>query len=272
MHLSGTGGAFGEEVPESAPALRIHEPHDLWLSPSIQRVVGEKIGAFELKFLVTETVAQAVERWAAASMQADAFADASRGGAYQTTTLYLDTASRDVFHRAPGHRGRKFRLRRYGMDGQIHLERKTRRGDRVKKRRSDMPMSDLSLLVAPDTAPVWPGDWFRQTILFKGLLPACRVTYDRTAFVQLSTDGPLRLTLDRQIRGAATQQWDLTPVEEGEVLLPEHVICEFKFRGALPNLFKQVIQQLQLDAGSVSKYRRTMQAAGLSGTGDGTHA
>lgn len=272
MFVSGTGEADNSvELSPSQPTHRFDESHDAWLSPSIQRVIGERTGAFELKFLIKEGIACAVERWAAEKMQADAYADASRGGAYQTTTLYLDTPQLDVFHRSAGHRGRKFRLRRYGSDEQVHLERKIRRGDRVKKRRSHVPLHELPVLVAADPDAVWSGDWFRQLVTAKALRPACRVTYDRTAFVKLTDDGPLRLTLDRCIRGAATADWDLTPVEEGDVLLTEHVICEFKFRGALPNLFKDLIQDLQLDAGSVSKYRRTMQASGIAEDGSGRH-
>ena len=254
--------------PAQEASVRIHEPHNPLLSPSIQRVIGEQIAAFELKFLVEERLAQEIQQWATTRMQPDAYADPALGGAYQTTTLYLDTPARDVFHRSPGQRGRKYRLRRYGSEQQVHLERKTRRGDRVKKRRSQVPLEELALLATATQPPLWPGEWFGQRIAAQNLRPACLITYERVAYVQLSSEGPLRLTLDRQIRGVASEAWDLTPVAPGPGILPTLVVCEFKFRGALPNLFKELIHALQLEAGSVSKYRRTMlQAAAAGGEG-----
>ncbi len=247
----------------ASPALAANAA-DAFLSPSIQRLVGEKAAAFEVKFLILETVARQVEAWAGEHMQRDAFADLSNGGAYQTTTLYLDTPQRDVFHRAPEHRNRKFRLRRYGGEQIIFLERKTRRGDRVAKRRCNVPMEELAALTAQAAADGWAGAWFRQRVAAQSLQPACRLTYDRTAFVRLAEEGPLRLTLDRRIRGLATDAWDLTPLDAGHGILPEQVICEFKFRGTMPALFKQVITSLQLESGSVSKYRRMMIATGAA--------
>lgn len=245
------------------------------LSPSIQRVAGESTGAFEVKFLIPEAVARQVQHWADGQMMRDAYADPALGGAYQTTTLYLDTPQMCVFHRVNGHRKTKYRLRRYGTGGRVYLERKTRQSERVSKRRCDVPIEELSQLTggaahgAPacspaDGQPAWAGAWFRERVAAHLLRPACRVTYDRCAFIKGGEDGPLRLTLDRHIRGHATDAWDLTPVDQGHAILPGEVICEFKFRLAMPNLFKDLIHLLKLEAGSVSKYRRMMVATGLA--------
>jgi hypothetical protein len=245
-------------------SLRIHRPEDVVLSPSIQQVAGEKIAAFEVKFLLRDDVARHVQQWAMTRMEPDAYADPRQGGAYQTTSLYLDTPQRDVFHRGAGHRRRKFRLRRYGLEARIYLERKTRRGDRVAKRRCDVPLDELAALTGPAILDTWPGDWFRTRIHAADLRPACRITYDRTAFMLRTDDGPLRLTLDRSIRGLSTDAWDLTPITPEHPILTDHVVCEFKFRGALPNLFKELIYALKLESGSFSKYRRMMVANGES--------
>lgn len=254
--VSGTNGSHAPGVEGQAI--------DALLSPSIQRVVGERTAAFEVKFLVPEDVAVQIEHWATGAMQRDAFADPALGGSYQTTTLYLDTPRRDVFHRSPGFRRNKYRLRRYGSEPRLYLERKTRRGDRVAKRRCDVPLAELVVLTGDHAGlgETWPGLWFREKVVAHPLEPSCRLTYDRTAFVKGTPDGPLRLTLDRRIRGTAATNWDLTPLEEGHLIVPGHVICEFKFRGAMPNLFKEAIAALRLDAGSVSKYRRMMAASG----------
>jgi hypothetical protein len=227
------------------------------LSPSIQRTTGDSVPAFELKLVIPEALAQTVEAWAVGQMERDHFCDPQSGG-YQTTTLYLDTPQLDVFHRSPGFRRRKYRLRRYGDEGRIYLERKSRRGDRVRKRRSHASLGDLSLLVNQADENEWAGTWFRDRIAQHSLVPSCRVTYRRTAFVKATSQGPVRLTFDRQIRGLVETGWDLSPVESGECLLPQSVVCEFKFRESLPSLFKDVIVALQLQSGSMSKYRSLM--------------
>jgi len=270
MVLPGEEPLGSTEPPSCATAAPVNGSHDALLSPSIQRSVGEKMAAFEVKFLIHDTIAKQVEEWAVASMDRDGYADPRNNWSYQTTTLYLDTPQRDVFHRAEGHRKRKFRLRRYGSETRIYLERKTRQGDRVAKRRCDVPMAELCTLTNGCADAKWPGLWFRERVISTPLQPTCLLTYDRTAFVKLTADGPLRLTLDRRIRGMGCSDWDLTPLDSGHAILPEHVICEFKFRGAMPNLYKDVIHALQLEAGSVSKYRRMMLATGVmpdEGTG-----
>ena len=264
MLLPGEAPLKDGECPSPSQSQRAGESGAELLSPSIQRTVGEQMAAYELKFLIHERVAQLVESWAAGAMQRDAFADLKHGGAYQTTTLYLDTPKRDVFHRSKGFRSSKFRLRRYGSENLVYLERKTRRGDRVSKRRCDVPMCEMAALANQEVAAAWPGAWFHDRVAKFPLRPSCRLTYDRTAFVKMTEDGPLRMTLDRHIRGLMAQEWDLTPLDAGHNILEDHVVCEFKFRGSMPGLFKQVIHTLQLEAGSVSKYRRMMLASGLT--------
>lgn len=251
---------------ESLSYPRIHQPEEL-LSPSIQRSPSESIPAFELKFLLAEEVAQHVEAWATEHLERDAFASPERGGSYQTTTLYLDTPGLDVFYRTSGFRGRKYRLRRYGEGERIYLERKSRRGDRVKKRRCDVPLADLAIFPFDGAAVDWPGLWFRDRIGVRALQPVCRITYERTAFMQATSEGPVRLTLDRQIRGVPAASWDLPPVREGHSILAGQVICEFKFRAALPALFKDLIADLRIQPVSISKYRRVMTAAGVANDG-----
>jgi hypothetical protein len=276
--MDSPAGSLSSENGEGSSSIRLHEPAAGLLSPSIQREAGEAIDAFELKFLLPHAIARQVQHWATQNMLPDPFANPRLGGAYLTTTLYLDTPQRDVFYRADGHRRRKFRLRRYGIEPRVYLERKTRGNDRVKKRRSEVPLHELHARLSLPPASVepepeaWPGEWFCTRVEKRGLRPACVLSYHRTAFVQPSAEGTLRLTLDRDIRGSVTANWDLTPLAEGHRILPDHTICEFKFRGALPNLFKEVILNSHLEARGVSKYRQMMIAAGAAAVEDRRHA
>lgn len=225
------------------------------LSPSLVAPVGTAGPAYELKFLVPEAVARDVESWARQHLRPDPHGDPTLGGGYITTSLYCDTQELAVYHREPSYRRRKFRVRRYDGAAVAFLERKSKWGDRVAKRRTAVPEAEVASLAGPPRAETWPGLWFHRRLLARRLLPACLIGYERTAFVGSCAEGPLRLTLDRHVRGALTNEWRLAPLEGGRPLLTGQVILEFKFRGALPAPFKGLLQSLQLSPAAVSKYR-----------------
>ena len=120
------------------------------------------------------------------------------------------------------------------------------------------------MLANPLAVLTWPGHWFHRRLLARGLGPACLMGYERTAYTAVTAEGPLRLTLDRNLRGAPAAAWDVTPVEGGLAFLPGQVILEFKYRTALPALFKELLAEFRLTPGRVSKYRRCLEAWGLS--------
>src|SRR5262249_32058705 len=182
---------------------------------------------------------------------------------YRTTSLYFDTPELDVYHRTPSYRRRKFRVRRYGATPGFFLERKSKWGDRVEKRRTPVPEEELALLAHPMSIVTWPGHWFHRRLLLRRLRPACQIVYQRTAYVGSCAEGPLRLTLDRRLHGVLTEEWNLTPFEGGLPLLTGRVILELKFRAALPMPFKEVVASLRLSPHTVSKYRLCREAWGV---------
>lgn len=232
-------------------------------SPSLGSPGGGGGPAFELKFLLDEEGAQPVEAWARQRLALDPHGDPALGGAYRTTSLYFDTPELDVYHRSPSYKRRKFRVRRYGAAPWTFLERKSKRGDRVEKRRTQVSDEELVLLTHPMSVVTWPGHWFHRRLLMRRLLPACHIIYQRTAWVGSSPEGPLRLTLDRRVHGILTSDWNLAPFEGGLPLLTGQVILEFKFRSALPALFKELVQDMRLSPRSVSKYRLCREAWGV---------
>lgn len=248
--------------PGDVVAPRPARPTEDGLSPSIDRGDGAtEATAYELKFLVPEETAARVRAFGAANLLPDPYADAD--GGYLTTTLYLDTADWAILRRAEGVRGRKHRVRRYGAESVVHLERKTRRGDRVRKLRTAIPAADLALLARPDSGTDWPGAWFHREIELRRVRPVCRLTYRRIAFYASGSEGPLRLTLDRRICGEREDAFRVDPVSGGRDVLDGRVVCELKFRDALPPLFKRLIGDLGLAPSGVSKYRRFMESTGL---------
>ncbi len=229
--------------------------------------------AYEMKFLVDEARAREAEAWAAARLAPDPHGDPALGGAYRTTTLYLDTPALDVFRRMPSFRRSKHRLRRYGSEPHIFLERKVKDGDRVRKQRSAVPDGELELLSNPMSVVSWVGHWFHRRLLDRGLRPAALVAYDRTAFVGATPEGPLRLTLDRRARGSLTGAWAVPADAGGLAILTGQVILELKFRLALPAPFKELVQALRLSPCPVSKYRTCMSAWGTpAGRGEAADA
>jgi hypothetical protein len=219
--------------------------------------------AYEMKFLLGPDDAHCVEAWAARHLPLDAHADPALGNAYRTVSLYLDTPALDVFHRVKPFRRRKFRVRRYGGTAAVFLERKARKGDQVRKRRCVVPEGDLALLDGPGGETAWPGWWFKEEVLASGLRPVCLVGYERLAHAGLSAEGPVRLTIDRNVRCLPAAGWQVGEVAAGLLLLEGQAILELKFRGALPSLFKLLIEELRLTPAAASKYRLGVRAWGL---------
>ena len=87
--------------------------------------------AYELKFLIDENRAGEVLSWARQYMTPDPHVEPSLGDAYRIFSLYLDTPALDVFCRRGSVARSKFRLRRYGDESAIYLERKRQLRDCV---------------------------------------------------------------------------------------------------------------------------------------------
>ncbi len=222
--------------------------------------------AFELKFLLTEQQAKDIAVALQGRLAPDPYADPSLQGAYRTTSLYTDTAGFDVYRRNGNHAGTKFRVRRYGLDGPMFLERKDKDGDRVRKIRTTISAGDLCPLYETNAESGvnghWAGVWFRDAIRASGLKPVCRIGYERIAFMGSTDSGAIRVTFDRNIRGEMTNNWEVAPIREAAELLPGFVIGEFKFRYALPALLKEVVADHRLVPTTISKYRRFINATG----------
>jgi hypothetical protein len=237
-------------------------PPAIFESPGLYQD-GTETPAFEVKFLLTTAEALEVERRLRGRLAPDPHADLARGGAYRVTTVYFDTGNFDVYHRSAGYRRRKYRVRRYGTAPTIFLERKQKKQQRLRKRRTAIPHAELAAL-AGDAPADWDGTWFATQIDKRQLRPVCRVSYDRVALVGACPVGPIRVTFDRSAHGAAATDSDPVPLADGPRLLTDEVITEFKFLGAMPAAFKEVVEELRLTPRSVSKYRRCVEAVGLT--------
>lgn len=117
-------------------------------------------GAFELKFLVADSVARVLADRISQVLTLDTHS--VEGAGYLINTLYLDTPQFDIYHRVGRFGRRKFRLRRYGSESLIWLEQKRKRSGRVRKRRNPVPETDISWLTSSEVVLPHPADWFRD--------------------------------------------------------------------------------------------------------------
>jgi VTC domain len=243
------------------PDVYRHAPVIL-VSPGLYRDETET-PAFEVKFLLTKAEAHEVERRLQGRLAPDPHADPALGGAYRVTSVYFDTPAFNVYRRSEGYRRRKYRVRRYGNAPTVFLERKAKKKEQLRKRRTSIPLNEVATL-AGEVPTDWAGAWFVSQLAKRQLRPVCRVTYERVALIGTCHDGPIRVTFDRAAHGAPGAGVEPVPVVDGSALLADEVVTEFKFLGAMPAAFKDVVEGLRLNPQSVSKYRRCVEAVGLA--------
>ncbi|MFO1003675.1 MAG: polyphosphate polymerase domain-containing protein [Planctomycetaceae bacterium] len=256
------------------------------LSPSLlPGRTASNVAAYELKCVISEDTAGRLGQLFSGALLPDPYAMAGENGYYSITTLSTDTPEWNCFYRVSGFAKRKYRIRRYGAESIVYLERKTRRGSRVCKQRNAVHLNDLNRLdlflpsrLRDDSTHCevcseessggggWNGHQFHSEVSARRLSPVCLMTYHRQAWFGHSENGTIRWTLDRHLRGCKKDNWSLDTNAELQPVIGEgQVICEFKFRGSMPQIFKAAVAELHLEPGGFSKFRHCVSALyGLS--------
>ena len=217
----------------------------------------------EIKFLLNEATGLSVREWARGRLEADPHGHGAHGDEYRVSTLYLDTAARDVFHRRGSYGRSKYRVRRYGEESRVFLERKLRTSSRLAKRRTDIPLETLPLLRGDALNGDATTNWFRRRVSVRQLEPVCRVSYLRTARFASTADGPMRMTLDYSLSASTANAFALDGAGPSP-LLTGHMILELKYRGVMPAVFKELADTFALAPGRASKYRVAADALGIA--------
>jgi hypothetical protein len=210
--------------------------------------------ASEVKFLLDATTGAAIRHWVRSSLEPDPHGTGPFGDEYRTTSLYFDTDEGDVFHRRGSFGRSKYRVRRYNSSSTVFLERKLRRPGILVKRRTTVPIDALDRLTLPDSDPDWAGAWFHRRLRLREINPVCEVSYLRMARTARANDGPVRLTLDADVRVAPAPQACFGP-DAGAPVFEDRVILELKYRHELPLIFKTLIAAFLLAPQAASKYR-----------------
>ena len=238
---------------------------------SQSRAIESKPGAYEIKFLLDESLVSKLIPVVQSKMQLDSFADPKTGG-YSVEGIYYETHELNVFNKSPGYSQKKFRLRSYSNGGTLFLERKSKRRGIVTKRRIQLEAHQLpEMLEAKPRSEPHPGssyqtelDWFVRRLDRQMLRPTLRIAYDRVAFLQMDQLGPIRLTIDRSVGCCKFDQMTFPDRSSYQSILDGMCVVEFKYREALPNTFRQFMEEFQLIAQPVSKFCHGMIATGLA--------
>ena len=216
--------------------------------------------AYEIKFLLPDATADAALAWARGHLSPDPHAKGPTGDGYHITSVYFDTSKLDVFHRNGSYGRCKYRVRRYGSEAAIFLERKLKTRGLVGKRRSRIAVDEIGHLADSDPNKDWIGYWFHRRLLGRALEPICQIAYQRVARVGLTDDGPIRFTVDRQIISSLHTGLYFDDSGAGTTFLAGQSILELKYRKTMPAVYQKLIQELGLVPAAVSKYRLTIQS------------
>ena len=215
----------------------------------------------EIKFLITRETGTRIRDWARRQLDADPNGRGPFGDTYRTSTLYFETADFDVFHRRGSFGRSKYRIRRYDGEPAVFLERKLRQSARLSKRRTTVPLAELGRLSR--SGGEWPGTWFQQRLQLRALRPVCQISYERVARVGATSSGPIRLTVDDDIRALIRADAAFSATR-GLPVLANRMVLEVKYGGAMPALVRQLVDEFSLMPVHASKYRRTVGALGLA--------
>jgi len=218
--------------------------------------------ASELKFVVGRPLAEEIREWARVRLAPDPNANGEWSDGYQITSLYFDTPHFDVFHRKGSFGRSKYRIRRYDVSQVAFLERKLKTRGLVSKRRTIVELDQLQRLAGAEPDRGWPGYWYHQRLLARRLRPICQIAYRRTARVAMTRCGPIRLTLDDDIRAQPVPGLAFNDQKEGVLLSENQVIIELKYCLEMPVLFKRLAEEFALNPQSISKFRLAAVALG----------
>ncbi len=207
-------------------------------------------------------VAADVRRWARAHLAPDPHGAGEAGDEYLTTSVYFDTEQLDVFHRRGSFGRSKYRIRRYGCDEVVFLERKLREPAVLAKRRTMAPLTALHRLTGIDPRTSWPGDWFQARLVARRLRPVCQVSYRRTARIGTAGGSLIRLTIDD---GLAAQPSRRLSTSATNPAFPRSMAARFSSSSSAtgpPAIFKRLVEEFALTPEPASKYRLGMSATG----------
>jgi len=223
---------------------------------------------FELKYLVTESTARAVQQFVRCYLKPDDFAATLPGYSYPVHSLYLDSAALTTYQAVQcGEKNRfKLRIRYYSnTDEVVFFEIKRRMNDSINKLRANVLRSavrpllngeppQLRHLAKPNGKQLAALQEFCRLLHKLGATPRSHVAYLREAWMS-PVNNSIRITFDRQVQCTPEFEPNLH-IGLDEAVLPfgDKVVLELKFIDRLPTWCNEMIRVFGLVRGGAPKY------------------
>ncbi len=231
----------------------------------------------ELKYLVSESQAEAITRFVEPILGLDSFGREYRDGIYPITSLYLDSGDLKLFRESmEGKKNRfKLRVRAYNDDraSAVFLEIKRRVDSVIIKSRTRIDRRHLDTLIAGNLAAIYPNSDLETLNQFQLYLhslsakPSVSIRYHRLAF-ENDSGNRVRVTFDRNLAARHPHPAEVRFGGPGWFRVPvPGVILEVKFTGCYPRWLDRMIKCFGLRARSLSKYTYSIRQSGLLGFG-----
>ena len=216
----------------------------------------------ELKFLITRTQFEVLNRTLAGALYLDPHAE-KNGGMYHIRSLYFDTAFDDaLYDKYAGVMNRnKYRMRIYNLsDREIHMECKTKFGSLISKRSVRISRDLAEQLIAADptglenTRSGLLRDVYRE-MRTNLLHPVVIVDYERIPYLHQAEE--VRITFDMRVRTGLNSIDIFNPhVPTVPVLDHDETILEVKYNRVMPPYIADILSFACPEAvqSAVSKY------------------
>ncbi len=226
----------------------------------------------ELKYLVSESKAQAAMRVVESYLPLDRFCKLQPGGMCPIVSLYLDSHNLQLCRESlEGHKNRfKLRIRSYtnDVDYPRFFEIKRRVNTIITKDRARVKHHNIVSLLSGLSLPPQDRDTEYQTIqhfqLYMNSInaaPVIKIRYMRRAY-EGDLNNRVRITFDRQLAFNVCSAPDVSFSGPGWQRYPLNgVVLEIKFTGSYPAWLNQMVKHLGLYQQSFSKYALSMKNA-----------
>jgi len=232
---------------------------------------------FELKYLITESAAAAIDHYMRPFLPPDRYSKLQRGGMYPIVSLYLDSPDLHLCRETlTGVKNRfKLRIRSYTDEPEYprFFEIKRRINRVIVKSRARVTDRDVPVLLRGRSLP--PQGYstdeaaLNQFQLYTATIhagPMILIRYMRQAFENTS-ENRVRVTFDRQLCYKVTHEPQVRLSGSGwqhNSMTVGHVILEIKFTGRYPEWLARMAAHFNLEQRSISKYATSIeQACGL---------
>lgn len=229
---------------------------------------------YELKYLISESEAAAVDRYIRPFLEYDRYSKLQRGGMYPIVSLYIDSDDMQLCKETlTGRKNRfKLRIRSYTDEPEYprFFEIKRRINTVILKSRARVTDQDVPILLAGRLLPP-QGFSTDETALNQFQLyaasicagPKVLIRYTRQAF-ENTDENRVRVTFDRQLCYKVTDKPEVRLGGSGwqpNILTNGNVVLEIKFTGTYPAWLARMATHFNLRARSVSKFATSIEQA-----------